>query len=97
MEKPSKPIPENLWHPWMRTALSLGQEAQGWFTVVPATEQYEAWMTYFSDLGWMPSFMLEGRQVTMPVQWPQWLPVGWNPLKKTDRPRPHFHAPAETI
>lgn len=80
MEKPSKPIPESQWHPWMRAALKLGQQNQSWFLVEPGTEQYQAWTRYFQTLGWIPMMVQETKPVTMPVEWPQWLPTGWDPL-----------------
>lgn len=83
-----KEIPEASWHPWMRAAMALGRQTQGWFAVVPGSEEDQAWRAYFQNLGWMPAVVNSGNPYTMPMRLPSWLPHDWEPMKTTGELRP---------
>jgi hypothetical protein len=72
-------------HPWWRVAYEFGHLNGSWFAIKRGTEEYTAWQRYFEKLGWFPRIW-NGQQVTMPCQWPEWLP----PIPTQDKPKPRF-------
>jgi hypothetical protein len=78
---------------WYTRATDLGVRTQGWFDVKMGSVEDKAWREYFARLGWTPRWMrnveqTKARSYTMPVQWPAWLPVGFDePDRSSFRPR----------
>ena len=81
----AKELTEQQWHPWMRSAAEFARVNLTWFAVQFGSEEHRSWMAYFENLGWIPMAMrtlCEGQFATMPIQWPEWLPMDWDPLNK---------------
>ncbi len=88
MQRQSPQDEEQKFHPWMRAALDLGRLNQSWAAIRHGSEEHGAWERYFKGLGWVPQVfkkMEAGDACTMPVQWPEWLPAGWEPMATTAR------------
>jgi hypothetical protein len=73
-------------HPWWRIAYEHGHLNESWFVLKAGTQEHFAWQRYFENLGWFPKIW-GAHNVTMPCQWPEWLPD----MPKPEQPKPKFN------
>lgn len=79
--------------------MDIGRQMDGWFEVMPNTEQAQEWTMYFDRLGWQPvtfKRLSEGKSWTAPCEVPQWLEhkIAWKP-KQHERTRDGSPLPAD--
>jgi hypothetical protein len=63
---------------WFKWAQEIGAASGGWHEIKPKTPEWDAWQTYFNDLGWTPYTFKnvefsKARSWTAPCRWPLWL------------------------